>query len=90
MAAEHLVDFERFRVERVGTCFYTVTADERFIAASRGAAWILTGFSGHGFKFAPLIGEALSEVIAGRRTAESFQDWISGRPGAMEDAAPAE
>lgn len=90
MAADHLVDFERFRVERVGTCFYTVTADERFIAVNRGAAWILTGFSGHGFKFAPLIGEALSEVIAGRRTAESFQDWISGRPGAMEDAAPAE
>ncbi|GAB4371525.1 MAG: FAD-dependent oxidoreductase [Kiloniellaceae bacterium] len=90
MAAEHLVDFQRFQVERVGTCFYTVTADERFIAAQQGAAWILTGFSGHGFKFAPLIGEALGEVIAGRQSAERFRDWISGRPGAMEDAAPAE
>ncbi|WP_340116572.1 FAD-dependent oxidoreductase [Pelagibius sp. 7325] len=90
MAAEHLVDFERFQVESIGTCFYTVTADERFIAAPQGAAWILTGFSGHGFKFAPLIGEALSEVIAGRQSADSFRDWISGRPSAMQDAAPAE
>ncbi len=89
MAAETLVGFERYQVERVGTCFYTVEAEERFIAEPRGAAWILTGFSGHGFKFAPLIGERLAEVIGGRMAAADFRHWISGRPGAMQDAAPA-
>ena len=88
IAAKHLVGFERYRVFHIGTCFYTVAEGERFVAEPRGAAWILTGFSGHGFKFAPLIAEALAEVIAGRRTAGDFRHWISGRPGAMEDAAP--
>lgn len=89
MAREALVGFDDYAVERVGTCFYTVEGEERFIAEARGAAWILTGFSGHGFKFAPLIGEQLAEVIAGRKAASAFQHWISGRPEAMQDAAPA-
>jgi glycine/D-amino acid oxidase-like deaminating enzyme len=93
VAARHLVGFERYRVSHIGTCFYTVAEGERFIAEPRGAAWILTGFSGHGFKFAPLIAEALAEVIAGRRAAADFSNWIAGhwisdRPGAMQDAAP--
>jgi glycine/D-amino acid oxidase-like deaminating enzyme len=94
VAARYLAGFQRYRVSHIGTCFYSLAAEERFIAESRGATWILTGFSGHGFKFGPLIAEALVEVLAGRRTAGDFSDWmsgrwISGRPGAMEDAAPA-
>lgn len=89
VAAETLDGFERYRVERLGTCFYTVAEDEAFIAEQRGAAWILTGFSGHGFKFAPLIGEQLAAVAEGRMAAADFRHWISGRPGAMQDAAPA-
>jgi len=85
MAAARLEDFGDFRVERIGTCFYTVEAKERFIAEQRGAAWILTGFSGHGFKFAPLIGEQLAKVVAGHLPAEDFKSWISGGPGAMQD-----
>lgn len=85
MAKARLKDFEAFQVARVGTCFYTVEAGERFIAEQRGAAWILTGFSGHGFKFAPLIGEQLAEVVAGRLPAEAFKSWISGGPGVMQD-----
>lgn len=93
LAARHLVGFERYRVTHVGTCFYTVAPQERFIAERRGAAWILTGFSGHGFKFGPLIAEALVEVVGGRRRPGDFSDWLAGhwisdRPGAMEDAAP--
>jgi glycine/D-amino acid oxidase-like deaminating enzyme len=88
MAAARIAGFERYRVERVGTCFYTVAPAERFIAEPRGAAWILTGFSGHGFKFAPLIGERLAEVLAGRMSAADFQRWISGGSGAMQDTAP--
>ncbi|MGE5767596.1 MAG: NAD(P)/FAD-dependent oxidoreductase [Bacteroidota bacterium] len=93
VAARHLAGFDRYRVTAIGTCFYTVAAQERFIAEQRGAAWILTGFSGHGFKFGPLIAETLAEVLAGRRAAGDFRDWlaghwISGRSGAMEDPAP--
>ncbi len=88
MAANCVMDFEQYRVSHIGTCFYTVEPEERFIAAPRGAAWILTGFSGHGFKFGPLIGEQLSELLAGRLSAADFQRWISGRSGAMQEPAP--
>ena len=92
MASERIADFEEIQVEWINTCFYMVEANERFVAEQRGAAWILTGFSGHGFKFAPLIGEQLAEVIAGGLTPADFAawisgGWISGRHGAMQDAA---
>jgi glycine/D-amino acid oxidase-like deaminating enzyme len=89
MAAQRLAGFSGYRVDHIASCFYTVAAAEEFIAEARGAAWILTGFSGHGFKFAPLIGEALAEVVGGRMPADQFQGWISGRPGAMQEPAPA-
>ena len=88
MAEQRLAGFARYRVQRIGTCFYTVAEGERFIAEARGAAWILTGFSGHGFKFGPLIAEALAEVVAGRSSMAHFQHWISGPAEVMQDAAP--
>jgi sarcosine oxidase len=50
------------RVTRTKTCFYTMTPDEHFIIDRHphiGNLLFAAGFSGHGFKFAPAIGEAL-------------------------------
>ncbi len=77
-AGRCIAGFENYAVTHVGTCFYSVAEGERFIAERRGAAWILTGFSGHGFKFAPLIAEALAEVVAGRRGEADFCAWLAG------------
>lgn len=44
------------------TCIYTNTADEHFILERRGAIVIGSACSGHGFKFAPLIGRRLAEL----------------------------
>ncbi|MGA7781826.1 MAG: FAD-dependent oxidoreductase [Paraburkholderia sp.] len=49
-----------------GTCEYDVTPDEHFIIDRVPACsnvHVATGFSGHGFKFASAIGEALAERI---------------------------
>ena len=78
VAGRRIAGFERYRVAEVRTCFYSVAEGERFIAERRGKTWILTGFSGHGFKFAPLIAEALTEVVAGRRGEADFAAWIAG------------
>jgi len=78
VAGRRIADFERYRVAEVRTCFYSVAEGERCIAERRGGAWILTGFSGHGFKFAPLIAEALAEVVAGGRGEADFAAWIAG------------
>jgi sarcosine oxidase len=47
-------------------CMYTNTPDERFLAISprelRGVT-VLSACSGHGFKFAPVLGQLMAELI---------------------------
>ena len=47
------------------TCLYTTTPDETFILERRGRLVIGSPCSGHGFKFAPAIGERLAELATG-------------------------
>ena len=47
------------------TCLYTNTDDERFILERRGRIVIGSACSGHGFKFAPVVGQRLAELAAG-------------------------
>jgi glycine/D-amino acid oxidase-like deaminating enzyme len=61
------------------TCFYSVTEGERFIAERVDNAWILAGFSGHGFKFGALIGERVAETLTGRRPGETVTAWAAGQ-----------
>ena len=51
--------------DRAETCLYTNTEDEHFILERRGAMVIGSPCSGHGFKFAPLIGERLADLALG-------------------------
>ncbi len=47
------------------TCIYTMTPDDHFIIDRHPASddiVFATGFSGHGFKFAPMIGDVLAEL----------------------------
>lgn len=48
----------------VETCIYTNTADESFLVERRGPIVIGSPCSGHGFKFAPLIGQRLAALAA--------------------------
>ncbi len=56
------VDPEPVRVE---TCFYTCTADERFVLERRGRIVVGSACSGHAFKFAPAVGERLATLARG-------------------------
>jgi sarcosine oxidase len=47
------------------TCLYTNTEDENFVCEARGAMVVGSACSGHGFKFAPLIGERLARLVEG-------------------------
>ena len=46
------------------TCMYTTTADETFILERRGRIVVGSPCSGHGFKFAPAIGERLAALAS--------------------------
>ena len=61
---------ERFRhagasPQLVETCLYTNTSDERFILERHGPVVVGSPCSGHGFKFAPLIGQRLANLAEG-------------------------
>ena len=74
-----LTGFDRHRVGEVKNCFYTVETEERFIVEPIGnAAWVMTGFSGHGFKFGPLMGEAMAEALEGERMPSALGRWAAG------------
>jgi sarcosine oxidase len=47
---------------RVETCLYTNIEDERFVCEARGRVVVGSPCSGHGFKFAPVIGKRLAAL----------------------------
>ncbi|USX56512.1 N-methyl-L-tryptophan oxidase [Lentzea sp. HUAS12] len=48
--------------QRAATCLYTNTADRHFVIAREGGVTVACGFSGHGFKFVPVVGEILADL----------------------------
>ena len=47
-------------------CMYTLTPDEHFVIGRHPAdadVIVAGGFSGHGFKFAPAVGEIVSDLL---------------------------
>ena len=66
-AGEHLTSI---------TCMYTMTPDEHFIVGQHphyANVAIGCGFSGHGYKFAPALGEALGEIAVGREPSQPIE-----------------
>jgi glycine/D-amino acid oxidase-like deaminating enzyme len=79
LCAQRIRDFGRYRLAEAKTCFYDVEPQERFIVEPLGpATWIMSGFSGHGFKFGPAIGLRLAAVVGGAGDARSLAGWASG------------
>ena len=76
------LDFDAYTVLERKACFYTVTADERFLVRREGTrGWLGSACSGHGFKLGPLIGEGIAATIAGERDADTLAIWAAGRAG---------
>jgi sarcosine oxidase len=48
---------------RAETCIYTNVEDERFVCERRGRYIVGSACSGHGFKFAPAVGEIIADLI---------------------------
>jgi len=80
--ARRLRDVERPAV-RHGVCMYTMTPDQHFIVdrhPHQKNVVIGAGFSGHGFKFTPAIGEALADLALNGRTALPIEFLSINRP----------
>lgn len=72
-------DRASYRRLEAKTCFYDVSASERFIVEPIGErTWVLSGFSGHGFKFGALIGERVADALVGRIEPQALTNWAAG------------
>ncbi len=61
-ARDWLRDFDPVAVE-VETCVYDNTPDEDFVVYRTGDVVVGAGTSGHGFKFGPLLGRILADLV---------------------------
>ena len=69
-------------VVRAKTCLYTMTPDEHFVIGAHPQAAscaIACGFSGHGFKFASVVGEILADLATTGTTAHPIGLFSPGR-----------
>jgi sarcosine oxidase len=55
------------------TCLYTSTANEDFVLDRVGPVIVCSPCSGHGFKFAPLVGEIVADLVDGRAAPARFR-----------------
>lgn len=57
------------RINDAAVCMYTNSPDGHFVIDEVDErVWAAVGFSGHGFKFAPVVGEMLAELVATGQT----------------------
>jgi sarcosine oxidase len=62
------------------TCLYTNTPDEDFVLDRRGSLVIGSPCSGHGFKFAPLVGRILADLVTADPSPIPIERFLAGRP----------
>ncbi len=63
-------------IVKAQTCLYTMTPDEHFIIGAHPqfpSVSLACGFSGHGFKFAPVVGEILAELATTGKTGHPIE-----------------
>ena len=75
---DRFLQWEQFRILSTRMCRYANEPDQRFILRRYHNAWALTGCSGHGFKFGPLMGEAVAAAALGRVDTAELTRWAAG------------
>jgi sarcosine oxidase subunit beta len=85
--AEEILDFARprirgladYRVLGAHACYYDVEDDERFVIEPLSPRCIvMSGFSGHGFKFAAVLGLGLAAAAADPALMPGLAPWAAG------------
>ena len=81
---ERVAAFVRDHLPGVGTvpvaaavCMYTMSPDGHFRIGSEGPVSWAAGLSGHGFKFAPVLGSVLADLVEGREPAFDLDPFAS-------------
>ncbi len=83
-------DFDDYAVLERKICYYTATADERFLVRPEGTRGIVcsacsacSACSGHGFKLAPLVAERIAASIAGEEELATLPVWAAAKGASL-------
>lgn len=67
---------------KAANCFYTMSPDESFLIGKSKileSTYFASACSGHGFKFAPAIGDALADLSTGQPASSSLSEFSANR-----------
>ena len=73
---QYLRSYRDASLEHSSVCLYTLTPDRHFIIdrhPEHANVALACGFSGHGFKFAPVVGTMLADLLEGNTTLDLFR-----------------
>jgi glycine/D-amino acid oxidase-like deaminating enzyme len=80
LARRRIPGLDGFAHLGAANCFYDVEPEERFVIEPLAPrAWVMSGFSGHGFKFGAVLGLRLAHTIATNGDRAAFSDWAAGK-----------
>lgn len=93
LASRRLRELGTYRLLGARACYYDVAEGERFILEPLASRCVLlSGFSGHGFKFAPLLGLALARAAGDPVLTAGLPAWAAGTApppsGLLRDVLP--
>lgn len=84
-ARPRLRDMAEYRVLGARACYYDVEDRERFILEPLSArCLVMSGFTGHGFKFASVLGLGLAAAAADASLRPALAAWAAGQAPAAE------
>ena len=79
LARHRIRGLAEYRVISAAACYYDVEPRERFVVEPLGpAAFVMSGFSGHGFKFGALLGLAVARAAGDAALADALSPWAAG------------
>ena len=69
---------DKYRITDTRRCVYTFTADSHFYGERRGAAWIISACSGHGYKFGTAVGRRVADAVE-TGDDRTLVEWLAAR-----------
>ncbi|WP_043830526.1 FAD-dependent oxidoreductase [Muricoccus aerilatus] len=88
LALPRLRDAGAYRVIEARACYYDVAEGERFVVEPlSGRCVVMSGFSGHGFKFGPVLGRAVAAALGDPARMAALPGWAAGDAQQRGDVA---
>jgi sarcosine oxidase subunit beta len=79
LARHRIRDLDSYRVLSAVACWYDVEPSEQFVVEPLGArSLVMSGFSGHGFKFGAVLGLAVARAARDSAVAAGLPQWAAG------------